>query len=249
MKLLIEQLRSEHFQIQRLLFSVAAAVHAGRPAEVAIAARKLSAVLLGHIAFERTVLPELARLDAVRGQPERADRVRAFARELESFERSVRQSLAPLEAGAGSPATLQQWMTARDLVEALLAEEFALLDRYAEGAGAERRQMPRVSCDCPAVIKGDGEPVATLRDLSLSGMRMELDRPLPVGSFIDARLLLPGAPGPIDVCAEVRWLGREGATGKRGVGARFVNLPPQAGLAIASWVATESLRRRRAAAT
>lgn len=246
MKVLIQQLRDEHFQIKWLLFQVAAAVHARAPAHIKTEVHRLSVVVLGHISYQRMVLPEVVRLNELKGDAARATRVRLFARELEFIDHAVRAVLRPLEASPAAPTALSDWAGAREIIDALLAEEFALLELHMTGDGKERRQMPRVDCDCPAVLKGRGEDTAKVCDLSLSGLRMELEHPLAVGTFIDLRLLLPGSPAPVDVMAEVRWL-TGGATGARGVGARFVDLQPYAGLAIASWVATAAVRRGRVA--
>ncbi|MHB1156406.1 MAG: PilZ domain-containing protein [Phycisphaerales bacterium] len=65
-------------------------------------------------------------------------------------------------------------------------------------------------------------------DISLSGIRFELDQPLPLGKSIDMQLCLPGnEPPDHPICAKARCvrLHDDDETGPVRMGARFIDLP------------------------
>jgi c-di-GMP-binding flagellar brake protein YcgR len=69
------------------------------------------------------------------------------------------------------------------------------------GEDRDARRFPRVSLPAMytlARVRLEGEPGYHLHghlyDLSLGGTRLELDRPLPIGEWLELRAMLPGAP-------------------------------------------------------
>lgn len=60
-------------------------------------------------------------------------------------------------------------------------------------------------------------------NLSLGGMFIQTERPLPAGTRFRLRLLLPEPHEPIETYAEVRWVA-DTVDGERGMGVRFDTL-------------------------
>lgn len=60
-------------------------------------------------------------------------------------------------------------------------------------------------------------------NLSVGGMFIETNRPLPLGTRLHLRFSLPGFDEPLDTDAEVRWVLKEDDTGPlpSGMGVRF----------------------------
>lgn len=244
MKRLIDQLHAEQLHLQRLIYAIAVALRSNDASALRMQARKLRELAVGHIGFQRTVLPDVARLDEIRGEADRAQRVRTFVQGLGRVEEELRALVAPLENVTTSATAQPRWTAARVTLEEFLGATSTLLQDHASDSGSERRQMPRVSCDAKAVLLADQQIEARLRDLSMGGMQLELSEPLPqIGSLIDVRLLLTPSSAPIEVSAEVRWHGGTSPDRRsRGAGARFSSLDPTAGLRIAQWVANTALR-------
>ena len=71
---------------------------------------------------------------------------------------------------------------------------------------------------------GSKELAGRTRNVSLGGMFVELELPLPAETSIEVRFRVPTQPEPIEVTGEIRW--SEPATGERkaGIGIRFHGL-------------------------
>jgi hypothetical protein len=80
---------------------------------------------------------------------------------------------------------------------------------------AENRQHPRSAFQADVTFQaghaGDSPRVAArCRDVSLGGMFIETDAPLPYGSALRVYLALPGLKGETVIGAVVRWAAPEG---------------------------------------
>jgi hypothetical protein len=77
--------------------------------------------------------------------------------------------------------------------------------------GLDKRQYERhpVSIDV-SVLHGEQRFEARSRDISLGGMFILTDRPLPYGTACKIELLLPALPTPAVIEATVRWSGEDG---------------------------------------
>lgn len=61
-----------------------------------------------------------------------------------------------------------------------------------------------------AFLKDNVRIVARSRDLSLGGMFVETDKPLPYGTNFELAVTLPALPEPAVIEATVRWIGPTG---------------------------------------
>lgn len=213
-------------------------------------AQTLAATVLARISFHRAaVLPELARQDTPIGPLEAADRVRLFANELQCIEKPLRELMAPFERTSGDTARAQlidAWSVVRDSVESLLEAEASLLDVHSAQTRTERRQAHRVNCDVRALMLNPDQVPAGVLNLSQGGAFVEVPEPLPhIGRLLSLRLFLPGLPLPISTWGEVRRHAHEFQKGRSAIGLRFVDLQPSAGLAIATFLAGNTLKRSR----
>ena len=59
-------------------------------------------------------------------------------------------------------------------------------------------------------VNGEDRVVARSRDVSLGGMFVETDRPLPYGTIFELSVALPSLPVPALIEATVRWVGPTG---------------------------------------
>lgn len=74
-----------------------------------------------------------------------------------------------------------------------------------------KRQYDRFPIRLRVGFDKDGERVAAVsRDISLGGMFIETDRPLPYGTQVILEVALPSLPAPAQIQATVRWVGAEG---------------------------------------
>jgi uncharacterized protein (TIGR02266 family) len=86
---------------------------------------------------------------------------------------------------------------------------------------ADRRYDRRVAVD----FRYEGALQAgQSRNLSLQGMFLETDLPLPYGARIELSFRVPTQREPIEVAAQVRWSAAADDPGGRGVGLRFEGL-------------------------
>jgi uncharacterized protein (TIGR02266 family) len=109
--------------------------------------------------------------------------------------------------------------------------------------GAERRTAARTEIEVEVGLETENNFYTGLtQDISTGGVFVATHDLRPHGERLVLKFVLPGVATPFVVDAEVRWIrevtslsgGRhEGATG---MGLRFVNLPPQAKMVIASFL-------------
>jgi uncharacterized protein (TIGR02266 family) len=88
-----------------------------------------------------------------------------------------------------------------------------------------RRTDPRYERRVEVEIVAAGKNYrVTTRNLSLGGMFVDIDEPLPEQTTIQVRFKVPTQPEMVDVAGEIRWVER-GAPGKpSGMGIRFQGL-------------------------
>jgi uncharacterized protein (TIGR02266 family) len=88
-----------------------------------------------------------------------------------------------------------------------------------------RRTDPRYDRRVDVEILVDGKEIHTVsRNLSLGGMFVETDDPLPEQTSIQVRFKVPTQPEVIDVTGEVRWIERSQPGRPGGMGIRFHGL-------------------------
>lgn len=73
--------------------------------------------------------------------------------------------------------------------------------------GSCRRAQQRYDIEIPVELTHDGETVSTVtRNMSLGGMFVTLDLPIPFGALVRVKFSLPDLADPVDVEAHVRWV-------------------------------------------
>lgn len=85
-----------------------------------------------------------------------------------------------------------------------------------------------------------GETVGHLGNLSVGGMLLIANRPLPDDALFQFRFNLPDGPDagrPLEVGAHVLWQDRAGAPGQSWIGLRFLGLSPEATHRLRAWIA------------
>ncbi len=98
-------------------------------------------------------------------------------------------------------------------------------------AFGERRQASRVIVS-EAFVELDSELgdhtvyAGCPRDMSLTGLGLETDEPIPTGSSLRVRIRLPGFLEPVESQLQVQWQQAEGDSAKYRSGCRFCDLPP-----------------------
>ena len=72
---------------------------------------------------------------------------------------------------------------------------------------SEKRQYPRQPIENDAAFQGEGGPLveARYRDVSLGGMFIETETPLPYGAHVRVTLRLPGLRDEVTIESIVRW--------------------------------------------
>jgi CheY-like chemotaxis protein len=106
------------------------------------------------------------------------------------------------------------------LVEAPVSREafYGLLKGVVPG----RTQSTRVALD--AAVRLDDGRVVRARNISRSGMRLDLDAPLPPGTPLRIELQLPRFQSPLRLTAFVVWSRQEPGGGPAATGVRFTNV-------------------------
>jgi hypothetical protein len=76
---------------------------------------------------------------------------------------------------------------------------------------SNKRQYERYPVSVEVVVRhGETRVVARSRDISLGGMFVLTDRPLPYGTPCQLEIKLPSLPSPAVIEATVRWAGPDG---------------------------------------
>ena len=105
-----------------------------------------------------------------------------------------------------------------------------------------RRRQPRraVPGRVDVVDTLTEEVVGYLGNLSVGGMLLIANRPLPDDALFQFRFNLPdgiGTAQPLEVGAHVLWQDKAGAPGQSWIGLRFLGLSPDATVRLRAWAA------------
>lgn len=107
--------------------------------------------------------------------------------------------------------------------------------------GSERRREPRYSVKVSVTFDSEHNFYTGLtQDLSGSGLFVATPHICPIGTRIAVTLTLPTATTPVQVLTEVRWLRTRdvpGGGGKAGLGLMFVQMTPEAKVAVKAFLA------------
>ena len=88
-----------------------------------------------------------------------------------------------------------------------------------------RRIDPRYDRQLEIEVLFEGKKqTSTTRNISLGGLYLESAAPLPIGTTVQLRFLLPTQPEPVEVAGDVRWVVKKGAGDQSGIGIRFQGL-------------------------
>ena len=88
-----------------------------------------------------------------------------------------------------------------------------------------RRIDPRYDRQLEIEVLFEGKKqTSTTRNISLGGLYLESASPLPIGTTVQLRFLLPTQPEPVEVAGDVRWVVKKGAGDQSGIGIRFQGL-------------------------
>jgi uncharacterized protein (TIGR02266 family) len=73
--------------------------------------------------------------------------------------------------------------------------------------GSCRRAQQRFDIEIPVELTSEGQTYSTVtRNISLGGMFMTLDVPIPFGAVVRVKFSLPELDAPVEVDAHVRWV-------------------------------------------
>lgn len=111
------------------------------------------------------------------------------------------------------------------------------MTRYVEAApkGAERRSSPRIDLEIEVTLESDSNFYTGLtQDISTGGLFVSTHRLRKIGQHVTIKFNLPGAPTPVVVDCEVRWLREPGPLHDQrahdqppGMGLKFLSLSPE----------------------
>ncbi|MBM4397793.1 MAG: TIGR02266 family protein [Deltaproteobacteria bacterium] len=105
----------------------------------------------------------------------------------------------------------------------------------------EQRQKGRADYDVQVDFESDDTfYVGFTRNISDGGLFIATERTLPVGLPVVVRFEVPTLPAPLTVLAEVRWVrtpAQANAESPAGMGVFFLDLPPEAAVAINRFIA------------
>jgi uncharacterized protein (TIGR02266 family) len=109
---------------------------------------------------------------------------------------------------------------------------------------AERRTSPRVDLELEVTLESDSNFYTGLtQDISTGGLFVSTHRLRKIGQHVMLKFSLPGSSVPLMVECEVRWLREAGPIHDHrahdhppGMGLKFLNLSPDARLAIAHFL-------------
>ncbi len=84
-----------------------------------------------------------------------------------------------------------------------------------------RRAQQRYDIEIPVELSHEGQTVSTMtRNISLGGMFMSLDVPIPFGAMVRVKFSLPELNESVEVDAHVRWVQPEVGVGVQYAGLR-----------------------------
>lgn len=87
--------------------------------------------------------------------------------------------------------------------------------------GSCRRAQQRYDIQIPVEMTHEGQTFSTVtRNMSLGGLFLNLDAPIPFGAVVRVKFALPELDAPVDVDAHVRWVQPEVGIGVQYAGLR-----------------------------
>ena len=73
--------------------------------------------------------------------------------------------------------------------------------------GSNRRAQQRHDIEMPVELTHEGQTLSTVtRNMSLGGMFLSLDVPIPFGAMVRVKFTLPELDAPVEVDSHVRWV-------------------------------------------